>query len=68
MKISVFILSQSFKKIYHMTVLEPWGKQVLIFEFGTECLFILKKVWECFACVMLVAHNKTSAYVSSLQK
>lgn len=51
-----------------MTVLEPCGKQVLIFEFETECLFILKKVWECFACGMLVAHNKTSVYVSSLQK
>lgn len=56
------------KKIYHMTVPEPWGKQVLISEFGTECLFILKNVWECFACGMLVAHDKTSAYVSPLQK
>lgn len=68
MKISVFILSQFFKKIYHMTVPERGGKQVLISEFGTECLFILKNVWECFACGMLVAHNKTSACVSSLQK
>ena len=60
---SLYLFSQSFKK-FHMTVPEPWPKQVLISEFGTKRRFILKSVWERFACGMLVAHNVTSAYVS----
>lgn len=64
MKISVFILSQSFKKILLWQSQNLDQSKYSISEFVTKRRFILKSVRERFACGVLVAHNVTSAYVS----